>query len=71
MNESWTNNEFLSVDLGDERLNKRLSIISERFAKSPLSPINQACDNWAETKAAYRFFSNEKKLPIKKSSKVI
>jgi hypothetical protein len=60
MNKSWANNEFLSVDLGDERLNKRLLIISERFAQSPLSPINNACDNWAETKAAYRFFRNEK-----------
>ncbi len=60
MNESWADNEFLCVDLGDERLNKRLSIISERFAQSPLSPINNACDDWAETKAAYRFFRNEK-----------
>jgi hypothetical protein len=60
MNESWTNNEFFSAELGDERLNKRLSIISGRFAQSPLSPINHACDDWAETKAAYRFFRNEK-----------
>jgi hypothetical protein len=60
MYKSWTNNEFLSVSLGDARLNKRLSLISERFAQSPLSPINHACDDWAETKAAYRFFSNEK-----------
>lgn len=60
MNNSWAKNEFLSVDLGDERLNKRLLNISERFAQSPLSPINNACDNWAETKAAYRFFRNEK-----------
>ncbi len=60
MEGSWTDNEFFSADLGDERLNKRLSIISERFAQSPLSPINHACDDWAETKAAYRFFRNEK-----------
>lgn len=60
MEESWTNNEFLSVDLGDERLNKRLSIISERFAQAPLSPINHACGDWKETKAAYRFFNNDK-----------
>lgn len=60
MNESWANNEFFSADLGDERLNKRLSIISERFAQSPQSPINTACDDWAETKAAYRFFRNDK-----------
>lgn len=60
MDGPWTQNEFVSVDLGDERLNKRLATISCRFAQSPLSPINHACDDWAETKAAYRFFSNEK-----------
>jgi hypothetical protein len=60
MDASWTENEFFSADLGDERLNKRLSTISERFAQSPLSPINHACDDWAETKAAYRFFRNER-----------
>jgi hypothetical protein len=60
MEDSWTRNQFISADLGDERLNKRLSIISQRFAKSPLSPINQACEDWTETKAAYRFFRNDK-----------
>lgn len=56
----WTSQEFATLDLGDERLNKRIELIADRFAKSPLSPINNACDNWSETKAAYRFFSNEK-----------
>jgi hypothetical protein len=60
MNESWSETEFFSADLGDERLKRRLSVISEKFSHSPLSPINNACGNWAETKAAYRFFSNEK-----------
>ena len=32
----------------------------ERFTDSPVSPINQACDDWSETKAAYRFFRNDK-----------
>jgi hypothetical protein len=59
MSDSWTDTEFSYADLGDERLRRRLSIISERFAQSPLSPINQACDDWAETKAAYRFFQND------------
>jgi hypothetical protein len=58
--DSWTSKEFASIDLGDDRLNKRLVVITERFAKSPLSPINNACDDWSETKAAYRFFSNER-----------
>lgn len=60
MDSLWVEKEFSSVDFGDERLRKRLSIIAERFALSPLSPINNACANWAETKAAYRFFNNEK-----------
>lgn len=68
MEASWTTNEFFSVDLGDERLNKRLSRLSERFAQSPISPINQACNDWAETKAAYRFFRNEK-IPYQEITK--
>jgi hypothetical protein len=60
MDDAWTEKEFISADLGDVRLNKRLMTISQRFAQSPLSPINHACDDWAETKAAYRFFSNDK-----------
>jgi len=60
MENEWTTNEFSSANLGDERLNKRLEKISNRFAKSPLSPINHACDDWTETKAAYRFFRNDK-----------
>lgn len=59
MDKSWVEEEFLATDLGDERLNKRLMTISERFAQSPVSPINHACDDWTETKAAYRFFRND------------
>lgn len=29
------------------------------FSHSPENPINQACQNWATTKAAYRFFQND------------
>jgi hypothetical protein len=60
MDTNWVNNEFQATDLGDQRLNKRLSKIIERFTDSPVSPINQACDDWSETKAAYRFFRNDK-----------
>lgn len=59
MDENWALKEFDSAKLGDTRLNNRLSILADRFAKSPVSPINQACENWAETKAAYRFFKND------------
>jgi hypothetical protein len=59
MNEKWAENEFASVELGDKRLNDRLIRLSEDFVKSPESPINQSCKDWASTKAAYRFFRNE------------
>jgi len=55
----WAAEELADVDLGDRRLNRRLMKICDTFSESPESPINQACADWAETKAAYRFFQNE------------
>lgn len=55
----WAADEFKEVDLGDKRLDSRLIKLCDSFSKAPESPINQACANWAETKAAYRFFKNE------------
>jgi len=57
---SWSEEEFSRVDLGDKRLNKRLINLCESLSDAPESPINQACEDWAETKSAYRFFQNEK-----------
>jgi hypothetical protein len=56
---SWADDEFKEVDLGDKRLNSRLIKLCDSFSESPESPINQACADWAETKAAYRFFRNK------------
>lgn len=58
-NAGWAADEMGQADLGDRRLNDRLVSICDRFSESPESPINQACRDWAETKAAYRFFRNE------------
>ncbi len=55
----WASTEFEGVNLGDKRLNKRLAKIAGQFICSTESPINQACEGWAETKAAYRFFQND------------
>ncbi|NQV32509.1 MAG: IS4 family transposase [Phycisphaeraceae bacterium] len=55
----WAADEFNEVDLGDKRLNARLVKLCDSFSEAPESPINQACEDWAETKAAYRFFQNE------------
>lgn len=55
----WAAEELADVDLGDARLNKRLVKLCDSFSEAPESPINQACEDWAETKAAYRFFRND------------
>ncbi len=55
----WATEELADVDLGDKRLKARLMKMCDRFSEAPESPINQACADWAETKAAYRFFQNE------------
>ena len=56
---SWAAEEFADVRLGDKRLDARLVRLCDRFSDAPESPINQACADWAETKAAYRFFQNK------------
>jgi hypothetical protein len=60
---SWTAKEFAGIDLGDRRLDARLLALSGDLAAQPQAPINQACQDWAATKAAYRLFDNEKAQP--------
>ena len=36
---------------------------AELLGKSPSSPINEACGDWASTQAAYRLFDNGKASP--------
>lgn len=54
----WAAEELAAADLGDRRLNERFVRLCDRLSETPEAPINQACGNWAETKAAYRFFGN-------------
>ncbi|MFT6178125.1 MAG: hypothetical protein ACJAQT_002881 [Akkermansiaceae bacterium] len=49
----WAEEEFADVDLGDKRRNQRLVHLCGRLSKAPESAINQACEDWSETKAAY------------------
>ena len=60
---SWVQQELSGVELGDKRLDRRLIATAEKLARSPLSPINEACDTWASTKASYRLFNNTKAKP--------
>jgi hypothetical protein len=59
-NAEWCRQEFASVDLGDRRLNQRLIQTAAMMAQQPLSSLNQACPVWADTKAAYRLFANDR-----------
>lgn len=51
--------EFEEVELGDQRLNERCETLAKEMGRAPDKSIPQACGNWADTQAAYRFFSNE------------
>jgi len=58
--EQWTTYELSEIALGDQRLNWRLLDSAAKLAAKPSVSINQACDDWADTKATYRLFANEK-----------
>lgn len=59
----WVCQEFSGVDLSDKRLDRRLIKTARLLATSPVSPINEACGDWASTQAAYRLFDNSKASP--------
>ena len=56
----WAFNEFAAADFNDLRLTRRLQFLAHHFGQQPLASIPQACGNWANSKAADRFCSNEK-----------
>ncbi len=55
----WTEEEFETLSFGDARLDRRLAILTEQLAQNPGSSIPQACGDWGQTQAAYRFLANE------------
>jgi len=57
---SWVRQEFAGADLGDERLNQRLSALAEDFSAQPEASIPKATGSWGQACAAYRFFDNGK-----------
>ena len=64
-NTSWTSEEFSKIGLKDKRLNRRCKKLASELGQQSTEPINQACEDWADTKAAYRFFDNPKVSPDK------
>jgi Transposase DNA-binding/Transposase Tn5 dimerisation domain len=57
---SWAKKECERADFGDERLDDRMVVLLSALGKRPTESIPAACGGRAETKAAYRFFDNEK-----------
>lgn len=62
---SWVEAELGAVQLGDKRLEWRLLDTAAKLANQPTHSINQACEDWADTKATYRLFDNKEVTPAK------
>ncbi len=56
----WAEEEFRGVPLPDQRLVARLLTLARDFFARPAAQLPQACGSRAKTKAAYRFFDQEK-----------
>lgn len=55
----WVERELSGIDIGDERLNKRLLDLVEGAFKNPQASLNTMFHTRAEVQACYRFFSND------------
>jgi|SRR5215831_851746 len=56
--ETWIDQELADTEFCDERLGKRFRSLLQRLAANPGQGIPLACEDWANTKAAYRFLDN-------------
>ena len=59
----WSTVETRGADFGDARLGARLPTLLKRLGDRPSVSLPAACENLAETTAAYRFFDNPKTTP--------
>ena len=57
---SWIDAEVAGCALGDKRLCDRLRRLLHQLEGAIGAPLPLACQDWANTKAAYRFLSSER-----------
>lgn len=57
---TWILTEFKDFSCGDKRLDNRFLTVASDACENPAAPINQASEDWAAAKGAYRFFNNPK-----------
>lgn len=58
--EHWTEREIDKTAFKDARLGQRFSELLKQIGDGMGESIPFACQDWANTKAAYRFFANER-----------
>src|SRR5450631_2565418 len=58
--EAWVDREAADSDFKDERLGKRFRSLLAQLSSSPGDSIPLVCQDWANTKAAYPFFDNDR-----------
>lgn len=56
--ETWIDRELVGSEFRDVRLNKRFRKLFEQLSEGTGESIPLVCQDWANTKAAYRFLSN-------------
>jgi hypothetical protein len=56
--QTWMDKENAACNFRDERLKKRFRLLLQQFWSGMGQTIPFACQDWASTKAAYRFFAN-------------
>jgi hypothetical protein len=57
---TWIDRELVGSEFRDARLNKRFRKLFEQFSDGIGESIPLVCQDWANTKAAYRFLSNQR-----------
>src|SRR5262252_1373114 len=55
---TWVDEEVADCDFPDARLNRRCRMLLKQIGSDVGQSIPLVCQDWANTKAAYRFFSN-------------
>ena len=58
--DGWIDNELMGCEFPDARHGKRLRQLLEQLSSRVGSSTPWACQDWASTKAAYRFFGNDR-----------
>jgi len=56
----WVAQELKGCEFPDQRLGRRLGKLVDQLSEGMGESIPMACQDWAATKAAYRFFANDR-----------